>query len=101
LPQPSFFGQAELFHIGEAISAADDGTDGDEENVNEFVVAAIFLAWASKISKVIDKVGSGLIGLQSVVILSESENLLDYPRSEGPVKSTPVFIYDAIALSCL
>ena len=99
LAQPSFFGEAELFHIGEAISAADDGTGGNEEDVNEFVVATIFLARVSKIGKVVDKVGSGLIRLQSVEVLSESENLLDYPRFNQSVESTPVFIYDAIALA--
>jgi hypothetical protein len=51
---------AEFFHVGEAIHATDQRTEGGKENINQSVFAIIRLARVSQINKVINRVGGVL-----------------------------------------
>lgn len=43
--EPFFFGHSEFLHVPDAFAATDDGTQGDEEDVGEVVIARALDPW--------------------------------------------------------
>ena len=56
--QPRLLGVAEEFHVLEALGSAEQGADGDEQDVLELVEAGALDAWIGQFAQEMEEVGA-------------------------------------------
>ena len=68
-PEPLDLGFAELLDFDPVVGAADDGTDGDGEDVDELMVLVTLNAWVIEGGKAVGEAGKrGLVGHWNILL---------------------------------